>query len=52
VFKLDDSSNYQWNDGTTTNKTVTWMINQAKTATAGSCNSNLTYNGSAQTLAA
>ena len=51
VFKLDDTSNYQWNDGTTANKTVSWTINQAKTATTGSCNS-LTYNGSAQTLAA
>ncbi|MBR4110385.1 MAG: hypothetical protein IKK43_01670, partial [Clostridia bacterium] len=26
IVKLDDAANYTWNDGTTENKTVTWVI--------------------------
>ena len=40
--------NYAWTDGTTTAKTVTWSIAKAKVA-APSANTNLVYNGKAQT---
>ena len=50
VIKLDDTSNYQWSDGTTANKTVTWKINQYNLSNATIANvSAKTYNGSAQT---
>jgi hypothetical protein len=48
---LSPAANYQWSDGTTANKTIGCSIAKANTATTGSCNSGLTYNGSNKTLA-
>ena len=41
------SANYQWNDGTTTAKTVAWSIGRASVGVP-SQSGTLTYNGSAQ----
>lgn len=30
TFALKDSNNYQWSDGTTADKTITWVINKAQ----------------------
>ena len=46
VIKLDDTSNYQWNDGTTSNKTVSWTINKAN-GTGSVTMANWTYGGTA-----
>ena len=51
VIKLDDTSNYQWSDGTTTNKTVTWKINPYNLSNATVSAPDQTYNGSALTPA-
>lgn len=51
TFDLIDKTNYQWEDGTTSIKTVTWRINKATPAvTAPTAKPNLKYTGSAQTL--
>lgn len=51
TFDLIDKTNYQWSDGTTTSKSVTWRIGKATpTVTAPTAKSGLKYNGSAQTL--
>ena len=39
---------YQWNDGTTEEKEVTWRINRATIAAVPSQNNTLTYTGTAQ----
>lgn len=39
---------YQWNDGTTEEKEVTWSINRATIAAVPSQNNTLTYTGTAQ----
>ena len=46
---LSSTTNYKWNDNTTTPKNVTWTIGRLNTATTGSCIAR-TYNGSSQTL--
>ena len=51
VFQLSDTSNYKWNDGTTTNKTVTWTINPYNLSNATATIAAQTYNGSALTPA-
>lgn len=42
------TANYQWQDGTTTAKTVTWTIDRATISTVPSQSGTLTYTGSAQ----
>lgn len=44
---LLDSSNYEWSDGTTTDKTESWSISKA-TVTPPVVSSTLVYNGSSQ----
>ena len=47
VLKLTSTSNYQWSDKTTTNKTINWKINpKSVTVTWGA--TSFTYNGQAQ----
>ncbi len=42
------TSNYQWSDGTTTSKSVTWTIGKATISTTPSQSGSLTYTGSSQ----
>ena len=51
MFKLDDSSNYQWNDGTTANKMVTWTINKYNLSSATVSAADQTYDGTSKTPA-
>ncbi len=51
TFDLNDKANYQWEDGTTTIKTVVWRINKiSPTVTAPTAKTNLKYTGNAQAL--
>lgn len=47
TWNLLDSNNYNWSDGTTENKSATWTIARAKTATASASDKN--YDGTEQT---
>lgn len=51
VFKLKDPVNYQWEDGTTTDKTVYFVISRIKLAvpTVSTTSDRYIYNGSEQT---
>ena len=47
-FSLRDTTNYQWSDGTTTNKTTAWSIGKKNLAIPTVTNTSKTYNGTAQ----
>ena len=48
VLKITNTSNYQWNDKTTANKTVNWKINPKSVAVSWGTTTTFNYNGSAQ----
>ena len=48
VLKLTSASNYQWSDGSVTNKTVNWKINPKSVAVTWGTTVTFTYNGQAQ----
>ena len=48
VLKLTSTSNYQWSDKTTTNKTINWKINPKSVAVTWGTTVTFTYNGQAQ----
>ena len=48
VLKITNTSNYQWNDKTTANKTVNWKINPKSVAVSWGTTTTFNYNGRAQ----
>ena len=48
VLKITNTSNYQWNDKTTANKTVNWKINPKSVAVTWGTTTTFNYNGRAQ----
>ena len=48
VLKITNTSNYQWNDKTTANKTVNWKINPKSVAVSWGATTTFNYNGRAQ----
>ena len=48
VLKLTSTSNYQWSDKTTTNKTINWKINPKSVAVTWGTTVMFTYNGQPQ----
>ena len=48
VLKLTSTSNYQWSDKTTANKTITWKINPKSVAVTWGTITTFTYNGQPQ----
>lgn len=53
VLKLDDADNYQWNDGTTANKTIVWKIvaKSLKDCTVTLAYTTVNFDGTAKTPA-
>lgn len=49
TMSLSNTSNYEWTDGTITNKTANWTIAKALISVTPSQNGTLTYNGMLQT---
>ena len=48
VLKITNTSNYQWNDKTTANKTVNWKINPKSVAVTWGATTTFNYTGRAQ----
>ena len=48
VLKLTSTSNYQWSDKTTTNKTINWKINPKSVTVTWGTTVTFTYNGQPQ----
>ena len=46
---LSSTTNYKWNDNSTTAKNISWVISKSNTATTGSCIAR-TYTGNSQTI--
>ena len=48
VLKLTSTANYQWSDGSVSNKTITWKINPKSVAVTWGTTTTFTYNGQPQ----
>ena len=48
VLKITNTSNYQWSDNTTANKTVTWKINPKSVAVTWGTTTTFSYTGRVQ----
>ena len=50
TYKLKDSANYQWTDGTITDKSISWKIIKASVTIPTASTTEFTYSGSAKNL--